>query len=360
MLALLCVLAFDAPPSVQVQPATGGRVEVRATLAGKLLADVPPGRLTQDQGERWLRFCLLDKTAEGPAILGSYRRDGVLLSFAPRHALTPGQHYRAILDLGGGKRLSADYQAPAAAAETPAVVERIYPSGDVVPANHLKFYIHFSKPMRETGDVFDQIELLDQDGKVVANPWRRTELWDPTGKRLTMWIHPGQVKRGIGPRVVEEPVLLPNRKYTLRVSSEVRDAAGQQLGRAFTKSFRTVTEDRERPLPEKWTLKSPAVGGRQPLVVEFPEPIDRALLDRFLTLQDENGQVVEGRIEVGKEERSWAFRPTKDWQDIDYALKVDKDLEDLAGNTPVRLFDVDLSEAAPLPPRLTLRFRPRS
>ena len=76
-------------------------------------------------------------------------------------------------------------------------------------------------------------------------------------------------------------------------------------------------------------------------------------------MQDGIGRKVAGRIEVGKEERSWSFHPAAAWQDDGYTLLVDKDLEDLAGNTPIRLFDVDLSEAAPSTPTLTLRFRPR-
>ena len=145
-----------------------------------------------------------------------------------------------------------------------------------------------------------------------------------------------------------------------RVGAEVKDASGQPVGRKFTKAFRTTAEDRARPLPEKWTLSRPAVGTRQPLVVEFHEPLDRALLDRFLTVQDGIGRKVAGRIEVGKEERSWSYHTAAAWEDDGYLLMVDKDLEDLAGNTPVRLFDVDLGEAAPPAPTLTLRFRPRS
>jgi hypothetical protein len=38
---------------------------------------------------------------------------------------------------------------------------------------------------------------------------------------------------------------------------------------------------------------------------------------------------------------------------------VDEDLEDLAGNTPRRLFDVDLEESALAVPGLIRTFRPR-
>ncbi|MFN7131543.1 MAG: hypothetical protein ACK4N5_05630, partial [Myxococcales bacterium] len=57
---------------------------------------------------------------------------------------------------------------------------------DVLPENLLKFYLHFSKPMRPTDAIFEQIELRTEDGKPVAAPWRRTELWSEDGKRLLL------------------------------------------------------------------------------------------------------------------------------------------------------------------------------
>src|SRR3954463_1528646 len=56
-------------------------------------------------------------------------------------------------------------------------LEAIYPSAELLPANHLKFYLHFSVPMRE-GVFLDHCQLLDDHGRVViAEPFRETELW---------------------------------------------------------------------------------------------------------------------------------------------------------------------------------------
>jgi hypothetical protein len=230
----------------------------------------------------------------------------------------------------------------------------------VLPANHLKFYIHFSKPMRESKVIFDQIRMVDEKGNDISDPWRRTELWSVDCRRLTLWIHPGRIKRGVGPREDEGPVLLPDKRYRLVIGKEMLDVNGQPLGKDFEKAFRTIEEDRTRPLPEKWTVRAPEQGTTKPLLIEFGEPLDRPLLDRFLTVQGEDGKPVAGRIEVGKEERSWLFHPERSWESAEYRILVDGDLEDLAGNNPVRVFDTDLDEPKPKPPVLTLRFRPRS
>jgi hypothetical protein len=214
--------------------------------------------------------------------------------------------------------------------------------------------------MRESKVIFDQLSVLDDQGKPINDPWRRTDLWSADGRRLTLLVHPGRIKRGVGPREEEGPVFLPERKYTLVIGAEVADTRGQPLGKEFRRTFRTVAEKRSRPLPELWSLRPPPPGTRQPLKVGFPDPLDRALLDRHLIVQDKSGKPVAGRIEVGREERSWEFHPAAPWKDEEHTLKVDGELEDLGGNTPVRLFDVDLRDPVPPAPKLLLVFRPRS
>lgn len=335
------------------------RVEVTVPIPAKHQGEVPAGRLTQAQGERWLRLTLVDGESgrEGDPIFGSYERRESALVFVPRFPLTHGQRYRATLEWTAGLRATADHQTPARPATQPTTVERIYPSGNEVPANLLKFYIHFSKPMRESKKIFDHLHILDTDGKPVHDPWRRTELWSADGKRLTLWIHPGRIKQGVNLREEFGPVLEPKRSYTLVIGPELLDAAGQPLGRAFTRAFRTLPEERTRLALEQWRIESPASGTTRPLMLRFPRPVDRALLDRFLTIVDGRDQAVAGRIEVGENERSWAFHPAKPWLAGAYRVKVDGQLEDLAGNTPLRVFDLDLDDPIPPEGRLVLPFQ---
>jgi len=338
----------------------GMHVQAVATLSAKSLEQIPEGRLTAEQGEQYLILTLVDPGTgkEAGAVLGSYERRQERLIFTPRYALAYGQKYRATLKVPGGETASAEYRVPERPKTAAAVVEKIYPTAEVLPANQLKFYIHFSKPMRESSEIFDQVAILDGQGKAILDPWRRTELWSADAKRLTLFIHPGRVKRGVNLREDFGPVLRSNETYTLRIDATMLDAEDQPLGKPFTKRFRTSTEQHTRPLPEEWKVHAPPAGSRQPLKLDFPRPLDRALLDRFLIVLDADGQAVHGKIEVGLAERSWAFRPERDWNDSEYTVQVDENLEDLAGNTPQRLFDTDLEAAAPAAPRLILPFRP--
>jgi hypothetical protein len=335
------------------------RVEVVAPLPEKVQAQLPAGKVAKEKGEELLRLALVDAETgkEGPAIFGNYERRKETLVFTPRFPLTHGQRYRATLDLPGSKPTSTEYRVPAQAAAEPPVVEKVYPSAAVLPANQLKFYIHFSKSMQESKEIFDHIRLFDGDGKEVEEPWRRTELWSADARRLTLWIHPGRIKKGVNLREQEGPVLRPDKSYSLVIGTEVVDADGRPLAKPFTKKFRTGGEEHGRPLVDGWKVQAPAANGEKPLTLEFPRPLDRALLDRFLVVTDAAGKPVAGKIEVGSEERSWLFHPEQPWQAAEYTVKVDGRLEDLAGNTLLRPFDVDLEAPAPTAPKLSVAFR---
>ena len=91
-----------------------------------------------------------------------------------------------------------------------------------------------------------------------------------------------------------------------------------------------------------WKIEPPASGTRDPLVVRFAEPLDRALLERMLSITDSAGQSVAGAIEIDEQETRWRFSPTEPWNAGDYQLVADTRLEDLAGNSIGRAFDVDV------------------
>jgi hypothetical protein len=358
---LAAVLAAAEPAAAITIRATDDARHVRviATLDGTLAKEVRAGDVDAETGGRWLRFSVVGQDNKpGAPILGKYFREADELIFIPRYALVPEQRYRAKLTLPGGRIVEKDYVVPPRKASPPAVVERIYPSSDVLPANHLKFYLYFSKPMRQGEAIFERIQLLDERGSEVPDPWRRTELWTPDAKRFSLWIHPGRIKQGVNLREELGPVLEPGKTYTLVIDAELEDADGQPLGKRFTKRFKAAADDEERPLPQNWKLSPPRPGTREPLRLSFGEPLDHALLHRCLEVRDAKGKPMPGEIRLGTNETSWDFLPREAWQSADYTLHVDGDLEDLAGNTPRRVFDTDLKQPVGERPQLTLKFRP--
>jgi hypothetical protein len=80
------------------------------------------------------------------------------------------------------------------------------------------------------------------------------------------------------------------------------------------------------------------------LTVVFPEPMDRALLDSLLDVTDRRGNPVAGAVEVDRDETRWRFTPREPWKPGDYRLVAATILEDLAGNTINKPFEVDVFE----------------
>lgn len=224
----------------------------------------------------------------------------------------------------------------------------IYPTADALPANHLKFYLVFPEPMRE-GIFLNHCRLLDARGREVPEPFRETELWSADGRRLTLWLHPGRQKTGVNLNVELGPALREDGHYRLVISGQWSTARGTPLGRDSVKSFIAAAPDRTQPNLDRWQILLPRAKLREPLLVRFDEPLDWALLHSKFRVERADGTPVAGGIKVGRGERTWTFTPDEPWRAGDYRLAVDVVMEDLAGNSLLRPFEVDLSKPAPAP-----------
>ena len=283
-----------------------------------------------------------------PAVGGSYRVDAGALVFEPRYPPAPGVSYRVVFDPEAmglpGSRLTATFDVPRP--ETPpTVVEHVYPSTDVLPENQLKLYVHFSASMAR-GEAYRHIHLLDAEGVEVELTFLELdqELWTRDFRRFTILFDPGRIKTGLVPNLEEGRALVPGRSYTLVIGSAWRDANSQPLASEYRKTFRAGPFDDVAPDISTWRLGVPDAGTINAVTVEFPEPMDRGLMDRLITIVDSVGETLQGSVEVDREETRWLFVPADPWEPGDYALVAGTELEDLAGNALNGLFEVDVFE----------------
>ena len=281
-----------------------------------------------------------------PAVLGRSIRDGATLTYEPRFRFMPGMHYLARMHTGSCSTELAFRMPEPEATDAPTRVQAVYPSATTVPANLLRMYVTFSASMFGK-DVARYVRLEDDRGLPVELPFVEVEhgLWDPSMRRLTLFLHPGRIKRGVGPNETMGPVLQPGRHYSLVVDGALKDGRGRPLAAPFRHRFEVTTEDRTAPNLDDWRIEAPAHLGDR-LAVLFPEPLDRALLMRWIDVRDAAGRSLEGSVEVDEGERRWRFRPDRPWSPGRYGLHVHPALEDLAGNTPTRLFDVATASGA--------------
>jgi hypothetical protein len=197
--------------------------------------------------------------------------------------------------------------------------------------------------------------LLDDKGQMVQYPFLELaeELWSPDGTRLTLYFDPGRIKRGLKPREEFGPALREGGSYTLEIDADWPDAAGQPLAgseRKITKAFRVIAPDDQQPNVTRWKLETPRAASRDPVTIHFDEPLDSAMLVRVVAVQDESGMPVSGKVELGKGESRWTFRPAGDWTPGRYRIVTSTVLEDLAGNSLKRPFEVDVFRPAPIRP----------
>ncbi|MGH9867968.1 MAG: Ig-like domain-containing protein [Candidatus Polarisedimenticolia bacterium] len=288
-----------------------------------------------------------------PPIAGRWTVEPEAIRFTPRFPLATGIEYTARFDgalferLTGQRgpqaaRLDLTFAMPDPGTRPSTIVEAVQPGIEVVPENLLRLYVHFSAPMKEQL-VGDAISIYDERGAEVELPFVEIPqgLWDPSRRRLTLIFHPGRIKREVGPHQAMGTPLREGARYRLVVEATLRDALGQPLARSYEWSFRVGPADRISPDPASFRILAPS-GPSAPLAIDFPEPLDPALVQRLLGVEDAGRLPMRGTSSTSRDGMRWTFSPAEPWRPGGYSIVIDPDLEDLAGNTPVRLFDREL------------------
>jgi hypothetical protein len=358
---LACGMGSAAEPPLEIALTAGqeSRVEVRGFSEGEL-ARLKQADLAAERYRPLLEVYVAPASSESDELaddavplFGGVRLAGDALRFEPRFPFQPGVAYRAVVRRGvlaadsapRGEAVSRVFKLPEPKLSPSTEISAVYPSGDVLPENQLKLYLHFSAPMSR-GRVYRHIHLLRDDGSEVDLPFLELdeELWDAAGKRLTVFFDPGRIKRGLKPREEVGPVLEEGKTYTLVIDKAWQDARGQPLVRDFRRTFKSAAPDDVQPKPQRWKLAAPAAGTREPLAVALEEPLDHAMLHRVLAVRAADGEFIAGEASVDRGETRWRFTPEAAWTAGRYELVVAAALEDRAGNSIARPFEVDLFE----------------
>ncbi len=118
---------------------------------------------------------------------------------------------------------------------------------------------------------------------------------------------------------------------------------GIRFRTSFARRFGLVSPDDSSPDPRRWNVRPPRANTRDPIEIDFPEPLDHALLDRLITVHNAEGTVLAGKVSIVGEETVWKFTPRSPWGVGRLPLLVGTELEDVAGNSIARPFEVDVS-----------------
>ena len=351
------------PPAITLATASDGRTSVAVTgLPERTLDALESARYTPEQ---WADVLRVSVTADDPPIIGDHRVVGGTLTFTPAFAFDPGRRYQVRFDpskVAGTSAtavMTASVGLPGSAASPSTTVAQIYPSGGTMPENLLRVYIEFSAPMGRAS-ALQHVQLLDDAGRVVEQPFLPLdyEFWNQDRTRFTLFFDPGRVKDGILPNVQMGRALQAGRQYTLVVDKAWRDAQGLPLAAEYRRTFRASPADTQPLDTARWRIAAPSAGGRDPVVVTFPEPLDHGLLMRAVGVR-RSATPLDGEVAVDASETRWSFRPAAPWTRGSHEIIALSILEDRAGNQIGRAFEVDRFDAVdedPEPQTITLPF----
>lgn len=335
-------LALAEEPAIRVITDKAGKT---IAVAAGGLNDLESARaMSNEYASRVFTVRVQAESAEKlPAILGSYAVEKDVLRFTPKYPFRQGTAYRVTLTLPEREPVVKDLVIADLKPGEQTRIAVVYPTATVLPENLLKFYLHFTGPMGR-GEAYEHLKLVNvTTGKPVDMPFLEIgeELWDGSGTRLTVFIDPGRIKKGVKPREDLGPALEADAEYRLLIDDKWRDAAGKPLAAGFEKRFKAGPPVETEINIKEWKIKAPLAGGRDILSVQFTRPLDHALLERTLRVNGPDGKPKPGKTAISDEERRWEFRPDQDWSPGVHRMVVNTVLEDLAGNRIGKAFEVD-------------------
>lgn len=273
-----------------------------------------------------------NKTESIPIIGSFVKKDGDLI-FTPKFSLLENVPYLLQTEKGdiGFSLKTSNNNVP--------IITAVYPTADELPENLLRMYIQFSSPMKTVGNL-EHIKLINEQGEEVKGAIFNNvyELWDDSQTQLTIIFDPARVKTGLRANETLGRALEPEKTFHL-VIDELENIYGKKLAHPFTKTFKVVAEDIISPSPDSWEFMLPKSNDNQPLTINFLDAVDKMSLLIRIQIYNDKDQMVQGKIHLKNQEKTWEFVPENDWNKGKYLAKINSRLADPSGNNLNGLFD---------------------
>lgn len=276
-------------------------------------------------------------------VSGSHRVENDRIIFTPRFVPDPTITYQVTFSseafknqvgsLGQSEDLIEEIQFKEPSV-VPSVVN-VYPNVPELPANVLRFYVEFSAPMN-LKNPFEYIGILNENGEKIKEPFVELEkgLWSPDRTRLTLLIHPGRIKRGVGPNLTIGEVFEEGNSYQLAIDES------WGLTEPYVMKFKVAGPVRSTIDLNRWMIEVPRVDSMDALQITTASILDKALAERLIQIQRNEIKLV-GDWTYDPSTKLLNFSPSEAWKDVTYSVFVSPKLEDVSGNTPINVFDLE-------------------
>lgn len=315
--------------------------------------------------QEWSSFFYIKTNPNAPAVLGEYSIENNHLSFTPKFLPDPKINYLVTFSYPQLALLLSDpiedqnIYSDVASFEPPKTTQpeviSFTPDLEEVPANLLRFYVHFSSPMG-LENPYDFITIENESGQPLVDPFVIIPegLWNINHTRLTLLLHPGRVKQGVGPNMTQGDVLLAGNSYTLKIKSDWKGASGEPLKQSFSQTINASNPLRGAMNINSWALKAEMNNNIGILTVVTDRPLDQPLAQRMLFLRNPDGQILPTQVKFNNPEQLQIFWRAEGSNRLE--LLIDPRLEDVCGNTPHYAFDLEGTERSPSKEELKIPF----
>lgn len=306
------------------------------------VANIYEGKVPSDSVEKNVESLLtftqvMDGKPAPVSVSGKYtHKDGDLI-------------FKPLTDLGAGLEFEIRYQSEVQKYQTPkplnaneplAYVENVFPASTEVPRNILFFHVQFSNTMLHDINGYENVRILDPQGKEIPTVWRQRSYWLEDQKVLVLMVHPGKVKRGID---MEIPFQI-GETYTLEVLPEMKDVYGRAMAKPYVHQFTIIAEDYEMPKVLFDLIKKPKANSRKTLIIPFSEGMDHSSIVDGVKIYTRDGKQINGVYTWNETDQTFGFVPNEKWVSGEYQIVFEKKVCDFANNRLNRPFEMKSRE----------------
>lgn len=218
-------------------------------------------------------------------------------------------------------------------------VKEIYPRDNKIPKNILTFYVEFPVPMIEDESVYRQVNLLDENKKIIPHVWYNKARWI-SDKVMMLMIHPGRIKKGISEYNNLGEIFTVGKKYYLEIPNNIKTVNKNSKLKSVIKEFEIISPLNTCPKVLERKLNNPKKNTFDKLKIAFDSPIDFFSAQIGISIKSYDSDIaVEGKIIPGSEDTEWYFVPAKPWTKKKYTLIFNRYVSDPSGNSLIKPFE---------------------
>jgi hypothetical protein len=206
----------------------------------------------------------------------------------------------------------------------------VSPAGDTVPVNLLRIELTFDRLFEAPLDM-RHVHLYDEHGEEIRDAFLDQPLPAADGHGVTILMHPGRIKSGVGPAMALGPALSAGSNVRLVISAP-------NLRQPLVKRWRVTAAEHERLAPARWKLDLPQAGSTTPLSIRLPSTMNTGAA-QMIAIGTTDGGRLPGKSGFVPNSDVWRFTPAKAWRAGAYVLRVHPDIEDAAGNRLCAAFE---------------------